>query len=199
MLTSFSLKTDAQEHIFKKNKTSQVVWKSVLGLILQTIFLKYKDERRSCDLIIAKALTDDYFADFSIDISDDEIKKNLRLYQIDELGREKEPSSHFKKLLSQLVRNAKVVVGYLVDDIITRKKDIKDVRALSSTQLSCVVLSHEASYCTLNSNKDTNYIQFLSYDSFTDAYYINLSKLVEFKLNYNGEEYIFNSEGLKEI
>ena len=40
MLTSFSLKTDAQEHILKKNKTSQVVWKPVLGLILQTIFLK---------------------------------------------------------------------------------------------------------------------------------------------------------------
>lgn len=166
----------------------------------QTNFLKYKDERRSCDLIIAKALTDDYFSDFSIDISEDEIKKNLRLYQIDDIGRQKAPSSRFeKKQLPQMVRNAKVVVGYLVDDIITRKMDIKDVRAISSTQLSCVVLSQEASYCTANSNKDTNYIEFLSYDALTGEYYVNLSKVVEFKLTYNGEEYIFNSEGLKKI
>lgn len=165
-----------------------------------TKFSEYKDNRRSCDLVIANALVEDYFADFEIEISDEEIIKNIRQYQIDEAGNPKPESARFrKKQLPQWIRNAKVVVGYLVNDIIDRKFDIKDVRAVSSTKLSCLVLDQEASYGTSSLCKDTNYIEFLTLNNLTEEFYIDLSKVKEFKFIYNKEEYIFSSEGIKKI
>ena len=161
---------------------------------LKTDFTQYNDNRQSCDLIVAEANASTNTRDFTIDISDEEITKNMRLYNVDEEGNRKEDTETFvKKELPQMIRNAKILVGHLVNDILINKKDIRSVKTISSSVLACYSLQDSAKISSGQSK--SSYINFLSY--YNEDYYLNLEKIIEFEFYFNGLKYSFTKDGVK--
>ena len=162
---------------------------------INTNFTEYSKNRKSCDILIAEALTYKRKKEFEFDIIDDDrYMSNILDYQLDR-NRELVPQSKdfFKKVYPQRVRNSKIIIGHLVDEILSNNESLSYVKSLDSRELKCYTISTDSSYSGYGINNDT-FIKFLEFHS--DGYYINPEKIDEFEFVYNRKRYKLTKNGI---